>query len=87
MGFRLTSVFGLPLLLHLQLVGPDCQIVNLGAGFDTLFWRLMDDKAQFKSLVEVDLPAVTTRKVYYIRLRKPLLKGIVTEGRLQMFGV
>ncbi|XP_002435097.2 leucine carboxyl methyltransferase 1 isoform X2 [Ixodes scapularis] len=74
-------VHGVKTLLDkfLKLVGPDCQIVNLGAGFDTLFWRLMDDKAQFKSLVEVDLPAVTTRKVYYIRLRKPLLKGIVTE--------
>ncbi|CAN7996726.1 unnamed protein product [Ixodes hexagonus] len=74
-------VHGVKALLDkfLKVVGPECQIVNLGAGFDTLFWRLMDDKAQFKSLVEVDLPAVTTRKVYYIRLRKPLLKGIVTE--------
>lgn len=63
----------------LKVSGPECQIVNLGAGFDTLFWRLMDEKAQFKSLVEVDLPAVTTRKCYYIRLRKQLLKGIATE--------
>lgn len=74
-------VHGVKVLLDkfLKLSGPNCQIVNLGAGFDTLFWRLMDEKAQFKNLVEVDLPAVTTRKCYYIRLRKPLLKGIVTE--------
>lgn len=74
-------VQGVKMLLDkfLKVCGPECQIVNLGAGFDTLFWRLMDDKAQFKSLVEVDLPAVTTRKCYYIRLRKQLLKGIATE--------
>uniref|UniRef100_A0A2R5LJE0 Leucine carboxyl methyltransferase 1 n=1 Tax=Ornithodoros turicata TaxID=34597 RepID=A0A2R5LJE0_9ACAR len=66
----------------LKAVGPECQIVNLGAGFDTLFWRLTDDKAEFKTMVEVDLPAVTTRKCYYIRVRKPLLKVVATEDTM-----
>lgn len=66
----------------LKVSGPDCQIVNLGAGFDTLFWRLADDKAEFKSMVEVDLPAVTTRKCYYIRVRKQLLKVVATEDTM-----
>lgn len=57
----------------------NCQIASLGAGFDTLYWRLRSEGIHIKSYVEVDLPGVTSRKVYYIRHRKPLLNGMVNE--------
>lgn len=57
----------------------NCQLVSLGAGFDTLYWRLKSESLQVKSFVEVDLPGVSSRKVYYIRQRKPLLNAMVNE--------
>ena len=60
----------------LEISSSQAQIVNLGAGFDTLFWRLQDDNRPLKAYVEVDYPAVTMRKVHYIRLRKQLLEKI-----------
>lgn len=37
------------------------QIVNLGAGFDTLFFRLKAANVPFSSVVEVDQSGVTSR--------------------------
>ena len=55
-----------------------CQIVNIGAGFDTLFWRL---KAEHKldsvhSFVDLDLDGVTYKKLHQIRIQPDLLKAL-----------
>ncbi|KAB7496988.1 Leucine carboxyl methyltransferase 1 [Armadillidium nasatum] len=56
-----------------------CQIVNIGAGFDTLYWRLKDSGRVVKEFYELDFPSVTSRKCLYIQRSKPLLQGISHE--------
>ncbi|XP_074596250.1 leucine carboxyl methyltransferase 1 [Brevipalpus obovatus] len=54
---------------HVNRAGQQCQIVDLGCGFDTLFWRLHGGK-NFKcirSFVDLDLSGTTSRKVMHIR--------------------
>jgi len=57
--------------------GPDilCQIVNLGCGFDTLYWRLkiMHKVNHIKTLVDLDLDGITVKKVHIIRHKSNLL--------------
>ncbi|UYV81021.1 LCMT1 [Cordylochernes scorpioides] len=74
-------VAGIKLLIDqfIEKTGMNCQIVNLGAGFDTLFWRLKLEKVNIKSFVDVDFPAVTSRKIHYIKNRKFLLDLLVQE--------
>lgn len=44
-----------------------CQIVNIGCGFDTLFWRLCaDGKAKFVRFIDVDFCSVTAKKLHHI---------------------
>lgn len=59
--------------------GKNCQIVNLGAGYDTLFWRLQEQGYFPHKYVEVDFPSVTSRKCHYIKNFKPLLEKVVSE--------
>lgn len=54
-----------------------CQIINLGCGFDSLYWRLPRTVTNF---VEVDFPTVTARKCYNIKRNKHLLEKLNTEG-------
>ncbi|XP_077979377.1 leucine carboxyl methyltransferase 1-like [Glandiceps talaboti] len=54
-----------------------CQVVSLGAGFDTLFWRLKDEDLLPQSYVELDFRAVTCRKCYYIKSRKQLSQPLL----------
>ena len=63
-----------------QLTKCDCQIVNLGAGFDTTFWNLKDEGLCPKNFIEVDFQAITTKKCYYIKTQKQLLAKLSTEG-------
>ncbi|OQR79558.1 leucine carboxyl methyltransferase 1-like [Tropilaelaps mercedesae] len=63
----------------LEIASSQAQIVSLGAGFDTLFWRLQEENRPLKAFVEVDFPPVTMRKVHYIRLRKTLLEKIASN--------
>ncbi|KAM3728472.1 Leucine carboxyl methyltransferase [Dirofilaria immitis] len=44
-----------------------CQIINLGAGFDTLYWRLKEEGKQLYRYVEVDFSSVTAKKIRQIR--------------------
>lgn len=64
---------------YLKLTNGNCQIVSLGAGFDTLFWRLHKDGNSPKTFVEVDFEQVTTRKCHYIKSKKPLLEALSGE--------
>lgn len=44
-----------------------CQIVSLGCGFDTLFWRLKSTGKKMKKFVDVDFSSVTAKKIRQIR--------------------
>ena len=65
----------------------DVQIVNIGCGFDTLFWRLNADRSSFadkvniKAFVDIDFPTTTLKKVHFVKNTKELLVGIANEGR------
>lgn len=63
----------------IELTRGKCQVVNLGAGYDTLYWRLKDEGKTIVNFVDVDFPSVTSRKCYLIKRMKPLLDAIVTE--------
>lgn len=56
------------------------QLINLGCGFDTLFFRLVEQGHQFLRFVEVDFPTVTARKCYQIKRNKVLLEKVHSEG-------
>ncbi|KAF5357354.1 hypothetical protein D9758_005884 [Tetrapyrgos nigripes] len=54
--------------------GKKCQIVSLGAGSDTRFWRLATGplKDQISAYMELDFPEVTTKKAMAIKKSKDL---------------
>ncbi|XP_055994852.1 leucine carboxyl methyltransferase 1 [Sorex fumeus] len=67
----------------------NCQIINLGAGMDTTFWRLKDEDLLPKKYFEVDFPMIVTRKLHNIRYKPLLSKPIIelhSEDSLQMDG-
>lgn len=72
-------VQGVNLLLNhfLKKTECNCQIINLGAGLDTTFWRLKDENILPKKYFEVDFPAIVARKLYNIKSKPPLSKPIM----------
>ncbi len=62
-----------------------CQIINLGCGFDTLYWRLRDAGLMVQNFIELDFPTVTAKKCYQIKRNKVLLEKIHVEGQLMKF--
>lgn len=56
--------------------GSLAQIVNLGAGYDTLYWRLKEEGVYISNYVEIDFPNVTANKCYMIKKNKHLLATI-----------
>lgn len=66
------AAFDLALNRVLQLSGPDLQIINLGAGFDTLYYLLKSRNIAFNKLVEVDFSSVTARKIRAITKNEEL---------------
>lgn len=67
-----------------QRCGTKCQIINLGCGFDTLYWRLEDATRAGVNFVELDFPAVTAKKCHIIKRNKRLLQKITSEGRYRL---
>jgi hypothetical protein len=59
--------------------------VNLGAGFDTLFWRLVAEGRPIKNFIEVDFSGVTARKCYLIKRHRELLKEEGQHSRVFLF--
>ncbi|CAL8309718.1 unnamed protein product [Boreogadus saida] len=55
----------------------NCQIINLGAGLDTTFWRLKDENLMPKKYFEVDFPTVVARKIHNIKTKPPLSKPLI----------
>lgn len=68
------------LLQFLKVTNHHCQIVNLGAGFDTQFWNLADQNEVPRKWVDVDFDLVTSRKVQVIRKKKQLLEKLSSNG-------
>lgn len=65
--------------------GSEHQIVNLGSGFDTLYWRLKDSNKNVTNFVDMDFPSVTARKCYLIKRNKVLLDKIhVEDGEVRL---
>lgn len=70
----------------IEVQGEKLQILNLGAGFDTLYWRLSDHLQEIgkveilKSFIDIDLPEVTARKCLYVRRSKLLLSKVAGDG-------
>ncbi|PFH52157.1 hypothetical protein AMATHDRAFT_79885 [Amanita thiersii Skay4041] len=54
--------------------GQKCQIVSLGAGSDTRFWRIAtsDEHAVLAGYIELDFPEITTKKAMTIMKNKSL---------------
>ena len=65
-------------------IGMSPQIVNLGAGFDTLFWFLASryDNQDMPVVFEVDLPGVTSRKCLAIKAKDPLISLVEKFGKV-----
>ncbi|KAK0048878.1 leucine carboxyl methyltransferase 1 [Biomphalaria pfeifferi] len=63
----------------LRLTQCNSQVVNLGAGFDTMFWKLHQAGLVPKSFVEVDFEQVTTRKCHFIKSKQQLLQALSGE--------
>ncbi|EGD82062.1 hypothetical protein PTSG_02743 [Salpingoeca rosetta] len=49
-----------------------CNIVSLGAGFDTLYWRLKANGTTFSQFVEVDFKEVILHKAEIVKRHRPL---------------
>ncbi|KAE9400674.1 leucine carboxyl methyltransferase [Gymnopus androsaceus JB14] len=67
--------------------GRKCQIVSLGAGSDTRFWRLWTgpQKNYLSAYVEVDFPEITMKKAMAIRKNKDL-STVLGNVRLEQGG-
>ncbi|XP_060116507.1 leucine carboxyl methyltransferase 1 [Heteronotia binoei] len=55
----------------------NCQIINLGAGLDTLFWKLKDENMLPKKYFEIDFPTIASRKIHNIKSKPPLSNPIM----------
>ncbi|XP_053412529.1 leucine carboxyl methyltransferase 1 isoform X1 [Nycticebus coucang] len=66
-----------------------CQILNLGAGMDTTFWKLKDEDLLPNKYFEVDFPMIVSRKLHNIKYKPPLLNPIIelhSEDTIQIDG-
>ncbi|KAL0851652.1 hypothetical protein ABMA28_007424 [Loxostege sticticalis] len=63
----------------LERCGTKCQIINLGCGYDTLYWRLKDSTQAVANFIELDFPSVTAKKCHIIKRNKQLLEKISNE--------
>lgn len=78
--FSPTHFFAPAEILQQQKTGQKCQIINLGCGFDTLYWRLREAGHLVQNFIELDFPTVTAKKCYQIKRNKILLDNIHAEG-------
>ena len=61
------------IVLNLKLTECQCQVINLGAGSDSLFWNLCDQSLVPLKWIELDFETVVNRKIRVIRSHKQLL--------------
>ncbi|XP_059051954.1 leucine carboxyl methyltransferase 1 [Achroia grisella] len=74
-------VRGMEMFIHqfIERCGTKCQIINLGCGYDTLYWRLKETTQAVGNFIELDFPAVTSKKCHIIKRNKQLLEKICNE--------
>lgn len=64
----------------IQQAGSSCQIINIGCGFDTLYWRLKEGNYKFAKFIDIDFSSVTAKKIRQIRKPgKPDLVKLFSE--------
>lgn len=56
------------------------QIVSLGCGFDTLYWRLADAGHSVSSFVETDFAEITAKKAFIVNKVAALKRRVVDGG-------
>ncbi len=59
-----------------------CQIVNLGSGYDTLYFNLCDQNNLPLKYVEIDFMRVVSSKTRLIKSKKALFEKITMESKL-----
>jgi len=59
------------------------QIINLGCGSDTLFWRLRDSGHQISSFVETDFTDITAKKAFVVN-KVPALKSLAVGNQTSL---
>lgn len=63
----------------LKVTNNHCQVINLGAGFDTTYWKLRAEGKVVKGFFDVDFPAVTNHKIFLIKSKRPLMTAFQNE--------
>lgn len=56
------------------------QVINIGCGSDTLFWRLRDAGHEISSFVETDFPDITAKKAFVVN-KVPALRKLAVGTR------
>ncbi|KRX22335.1 Leucine carboxyl methyltransferase 1, partial [Trichinella nelsoni] len=64
--------------------GPACQIINFGAGFDTMYWNLSKEGRRIDLYLEIDLPDVVRKKINCILRHSSHLYSFACNEQLQM---
>jgi hypothetical protein len=69
------------LFAFFQMTAGKGQIINIGCGFDTLYWRLVqEEKIKFMKFVEIDFSSTTAKKISHImRPSGSKLKKIIEQ--------
>lgn len=84
---RILSMKDAILKFH-QVHGDKIQVVILGAGYDTLFWRLRDEDVNVAHWFDIDLPHVVQKKSYVLQnsIFEPLDNYSLLEADLGKVG-
>ena len=56
----------------------NCQIVNLGSGFDTLFFNLLDHNKTPKNYIDIDFQRIVMSKIRLIKQKIALLDKLIS---------
>ncbi|EJD07963.1 leucine carboxyl methyltransferase [Fomitiporia mediterranea MF3/22] len=66
--------------------GKSCQLISLGAGSDTRFWRLAnsDNKNSLAKYIEIDFPEITTKKAMAIKKHRELIEALGGEEQVSL---
>lgn len=58
-----------------------CQIINLGSGYDTLYFNLLDKNMLPTKYIEIDFPRIVMSKIRLIRSKKALSDKIIRSNK------
>jgi [phosphatase 2A protein]-leucine-carboxy methyltransferase len=63
----------------IEITNQNCQIVNLGAGYDTLYFNLFDSNKLPDKYVEIDFQRIVTSKIRLIKSKKNLNDKMINQ--------